>query len=122
MQFLIRSNLTERFSKVITYDISALLSNEECSFFSLHPFFSEEKFDLEQGLTILTDKLQGAKDHIAPENTENPRRSLPTWITTEIRLLRSKRNATGRRYDRMDSNSCCRSSLSWQNHQRTGPR
>ena len=85
--------------KITPQDLSSLLTVEDWSFFSL----PEEEFENQQGIAILTDKIQGAIDQLAPEKTIDPRKSLPPWITTKIRLLRSKRDATGRRYGRTGS-------------------
>ena len=46
------------------------------------------------------DPIQGAIDQLAPEMTAGHYKSLPPWITTDIWLLKSKRDATRRRYRR----------------------
>ena len=51
----------------------------------------------------LTDKLQEAIDKIAPERSANHRKPIPPWISAEIHLLASKRDATDRRYVRCGS-------------------
>ena len=42
-------------------------------------------------------------DKLTPEKTENPRKSIPPWISTHSHLLIRKRDATGRRYARTGS-------------------
>ena len=39
-------------------------------------------------------------DKFAPKKTTNPHKSTPPWINTELRLLKSKRDATGHRCHR----------------------
>ena len=47
----------------------------------------------------LTDNLNGAIDHLAPEKTFQPKKLKPPWVNAEIELLMSKRDALHRKYD-----------------------
>ena len=60
-------------------------------------------FDLDQGLSTLTDNLHRAIDHLAPEKTFQPKKSKPPWVDAKIRLLMSKRNSLHRKYNKIRS-------------------
>ena len=52
-------------AKVVPQDLASYLQNCDWSLIAL----SVEKFDLDQGLSTLTDSVHGAIDHLAPEKT-----------------------------------------------------
>ena len=60
----------------------------------------EDIFDIEAGLSALTDNIHNAIDELAPEKQLNSRKYEYPWINPELRLLRSKSDATSRRYAR----------------------
>ena len=59
--------------------------------------------DIDQGLATVTDNLKKAIDNLAPERWPINRKSTPTWIYLNIRLLASKGDAKRRRHDRCGS-------------------
>ena len=61
------------------------------------------EMDIDKGLATVTDNLQQTIDKLAPERWANHRKSTPPWISSDISLLASKRDATGHRYDRCGS-------------------
>ena len=84
-----------KFAKVSPQYITSYLDNCDWSLFSL----PDQVFDLDQGLMALTDNLNGAIDHLAPEKTFQPKKLKPPWVDAEIELLMSKRDALHRKYD-----------------------
>ena len=67
-------------------------------------FATDDKFDAEQGLVLLTDNLQKAIDSLAPDKKLNiKKKSLYSWIDTKLKLLISKRDAIRRCYERTGS-------------------
>ena len=61
---------------------------------------SATELNVKQGLATLTDNLQDTMDKLAAERSVNHRKPIPPWLTADIRLLGSKRDATVRKYDR----------------------
>ena len=56
-----------------------------------HPFLvPDQEFDLYVDLLALTDSLHGAIDHLAPEKTFQSKKSKPSWVDAEIKLLTSE--------------------------------
>ena len=51
----------------------------------------------------MTDNLHTAIDTLAPDITINPRKPRLPWINSDLRLIKSKRDATSRRYHRTGS-------------------
>ena len=60
----------------------------------------EDTFDIEHGLEILTSNINNAIDIFAPDKKLNFSKTKYPWINTDLRLLRSKQDATSRRYSR----------------------
>ena len=75
------------------------VQNKDWSVISL----PENEFDMEGGLTSLTDNLQEATNTLDPEKTFKPRKHVPPWLNAELRLLILKRDATNRRHSRTGS-------------------
>ena len=63
----------------------------------------DKDYDIESGLTTLTTNIQSAIDTLAPDKTINLRKTKYPWINSELRLLKSKLDATDRRYCRTGS-------------------
>ena len=80
--------------KITPTDLSMLLQNKDWSVFSL----PENEFDMELGLTTLTENLQEAINTLAPEKTFKPRKHAPPWLNDELRSLLSERDATNCKY------------------------
>ena len=85
--------------KIASADLCSALVEGDWSPLSL----PANKMDIDQGLATVTDNLQKAIDKLAPERSANHWKSTPPWISTAMRLLPSKRDATGRIYDRCGS-------------------
>ena len=79
-------------NKITSQDLNSYLHNQDWSIFA-----SDNTFDVEQGLAILTDNLQKAINSLAPDK-KFKKKNLYPWIDTELKLLISKRDATCRRY------------------------
>ena len=71
-----------RISKITSDDLRSFLLNRDWTFFSL----PENEFDVEQGLTLMTDNLQEAISTLAPERTVTARKQTSPWINAELRL------------------------------------
>ena len=71
------------FAKVAPQDITSYPRNCDWSLFSV----PDCDFDLEQGLLARTDSIHGAVDHLAPEKTFQPKKSMLLWVDAKIRLL-----------------------------------
>ena len=61
------------------------------------------KVDVELGMNKLTSNVQTTIDILAPDKTINQRKSNYPWMNSELRLLKSKRDSTNRRYKRTGS-------------------
>ena len=85
-------------NKISPNDINSLLSTQDWTIFT-----DNKNFDAEQGLDKLTENLQTAINHLAPEKQLKPKKALYPWVDTDLKLLISKRDATCRRYERTDS-------------------
>ena len=68
-----------------------------------HYLLPDQEFDLDQGLSALTDSLHGAIDHLPPEKIFQSKKSKPPWVDAEIRLLTSKRDALLRKFNKNGS-------------------
>ena len=88
-------------SKITAHDLNAHLKSLEWSAF----LTTEDNFNIEQGLSTLTDNIHKAIDKLAPEKKLNKRKVDYPWINSELKLLRLKRDATSRRYTRTVSRS-----------------
>ena len=56
--------------------------------------------DIEHGVEILTNNINHAIYKFAPDKKLSPGKAKYPWVNTDLRLLRSKRDATSRRYPR----------------------
>ena len=59
-----------------------------------------DDFNVDEGLLTLTNNIQNAIDELAPDKTSRPLKAKYPWINSELRLLKSKCDATNRRYHR----------------------
>ena len=60
-------------------------------------------FDIQQGFLTLTNNIHSAIDILSPDKTLRPEKVKIPWLNSELRLLKSKRDATSRRYNRTGS-------------------
>ena len=68
------------------------------------PFLmAEDNFDIDLCLSTMTDNIKNTIDLLAPDKTMKPQKNNYPWLNTELRLLKSKRDATNRRYHRTGS-------------------
>ena len=58
------------------------------------------QFDINEGLLTLTNNIQNTIDELAPNKSLRPLKAKYPWINPELRLLKSKCDATSRRYHR----------------------
>ena len=71
--------------------ISKITPYRDWTVFSSVFSLPENEFDMEQGLTLMTDNLQEAIDMLAPDRAVTPRKQTSPWINAELRLLISTR-------------------------------
>ena len=96
----IKSNITYKPLNTITSnDLNIHLNKLDWSAFTA----SDDNFNIELGLTSLTSNLQNTIDTLALEKTISSRKSDYPWMNSDLRLLKSKCEATNRRYRRTSS-------------------
>ena len=83
-------------NKITAHDINKYLSKLDWSVY-LNP---EDTIDIEHGVETLTSNITNAINKLAPDKKSNLRKNKYPWINKDLRLLRSKRDATSRRYSR----------------------
>ena len=87
------------FRKVTSQDLNSHLNKLDLS-----PYLvNDDQFDVELGLNKLTNNIQTTIDTLVPDKTIDQRKSKYPWINSELRLLKSKRDSTNRRYKRTGS-------------------
>ena len=83
-----------KYSSVSSTDICAQLNTCDWELFAQ----PEGQLDVESGLAQLTEHLQTALDELAPVKTVRIKKKKPPWISSEIGILMSKRDATNNKY------------------------
>ena len=86
-------------NKITASDLNLQLCNLDWSVYSM----PKDNFDIELGLSTLTNNIQTTIDTLAPDKIMTVRKNNYPWMNTELRLIKSKRDATKRRYDRTGS-------------------
>ena len=98
-------------SKITAHELNNHLTNLDWKYFSS----DNNSFDIEQSLSILTNNIQTTIDVLAPEKTLKPEKAKCPWLNIELLLLKSKRDATSRRYSRTGSKQLLNEFLSLAN-------
>ena len=83
-------------NKIKSHDLNMFLRNLDWSDCSK----SEDLFNIDHALAALTNNLHKVIDKLAPDKKLKSHKSNYPWINSELRVLRSKRDATSRRYAR----------------------
>ena len=98
-------------NSVTTHDLNLHLHQLDWTVFSS----VDADLDIEQGLSGLTSNLQSTIDILAPDKIIKPQKIKYPWLNPELRLLKSKRDATSRRYHRTGSSRLLNEFLSLAN-------
>ena len=98
-------------NSIASHELNSHLRQLDCTAFSS----VDEGFDIEQGLSALTENLKSTIEILAPEKTMKLQKTKYPWLNSELRLLRSKREATSRRYQRTGSSKLLGEFLSLAN-------